>query len=122
MDNAINLILPVPPSANLYWRTIVNRKTGRAMTFVSDDAKRYKGTVEEIAAMSALIYSEIAVSVKFFRAQRSGDLDNRLKCLFDALQGVVYANDSQIVEIHAFRYEDKGAPRVEVEIKPLGLC
>lgn len=116
----VNLILPTPPSANRYWRTIVSK--GRAMTFVSTEAKQYKKTVASLANMETLIYSQIAVTVKFFRAQRSGDLDNRLKCLFDAMQKVVYASDSQIVEIHAFRLEDKFRPRVEVEIQPLGLC
>jgi Holliday junction resolvase RusA-like endonuclease len=117
----MKLILPTPPSANRYWRTIVNKKTGRAMTFVSEEAKRYKRILAQSVPESSLLIGDICVSVEFYRAQRSGDLDNRLKCLFDALQGVVYANDSQIVEIHAKRFEDKERPRVEVEITPLGL-
>lgn len=117
----IKLTLPTPPSANRYWRTVVNRKTLRAMTFVSEEAKKYKRILAQTVPPDALIIGEISVSVEFYRAQRSGDLDNRLKCLFDALQGVVYANDSQIVEIHAKRFEDKNRPRVEVEITPLGL-
>lgn len=118
--NTVNLILPLPPSSNRYWRTIVAK--GRALTFVSDEAKQYKRMVKESAGLETLIYSEISVTLKIFRPQRSGDLDNRLKVLFDALQGVVYANDSQIVEIHAFRYEDRPRPRVEVTITALGLC
>ncbi len=75
-----------------------------------------------MAGVRSLILSEVAVTLRVFRPQRSGDLDNRLKCLFDALQGVVYANDSQVVEIHAYRFEDKKRPRVEAEVKILGLC
>lgn len=92
------------------------------MTFVSDEAKQYKQTVAQIASLPALIYSDIAVTVKFFRARRSGDLDNRLKPLLDAMQKVIYFSDSQIVEIHAYRLEDPKRPRVEVEITALGLC
>lgn len=117
----VNLILPMPPSSNRYWRTMVNRK-GIAVTYVSDEAKAYKRAVAEMADLARPIYSEIAVTLKVFRPQRSGDLDNKLKVLFDALQGVVYANDGQIVEIHAFRLEDKIRPRVEVEVRALGLC
>lgn len=117
----VNLILPLPPSSNRYWRTVVTKK-GVAVTFVSDEAKKYKATIKDMADIETLIYSEIVVTLRFFRAQRSGDLDNKLKVLFDALQGVTYANDSQIVEIHAFRFEDKKRPRVEVEIRALGLC
>ena len=116
-DRTVNLILPTPPSANIYWRT-----DRRGFAYLSDEAKAYKIDIAKIAELPALIYSEIAITVKFFRAQRSGDLDNRLKCLFDAMQKVVYENDSQIVEIHAFRLEDKFRPRVEVEIRVLGLC
>lgn len=92
------------------------------MTFVSEDAKRFKREVAQIAAQDTLIYSDIEVVLKFYRPQRSGDLDNRLKCLLDALQGVVYANDSQIVRIVAERHEDKHNPRVAVQITALGLC
>jgi crossover junction endodeoxyribonuclease RusA len=119
-QRTVSLILPLPPSSNRYWRTVISGN--RALTFVSDEAKQYKRFVKDIAGLDTPIYSEISVTVKIFRPQRSGDLDNRLKVLFDALQGVVYANDSQIVEIHAFRFEDRPRPRVEVEVRALGLC
>lgn len=112
--------LPIPPSSNRYWRTVISK--GKALIFVSEDAKRYKEQVRILAGRRTLIQSSVAVTLKVFRPQQSGDLDNKLKVLFDSLQGVVYANDSQIVEIHAFRYEDKKNPRVEVEVKTLGLC
>jgi Holliday junction resolvase RusA-like endonuclease len=37
------------------------------------------------------------------------------------MQGIAYIDDNQITEMHAYRFEDKGNPRVEVEITPLGL-
>ena len=116
----INLILPMPPSANVYWRTTA--RNGFAHTYVSDEAKAYKASVARLVGIATPVYSAIALSVKVFRPQRSGDLDNRLKVLIDALKGVVYADDKQIDEIHAFRYEDKFRPRVEVEILVKGLC
>lgn len=119
-QRSVSFTLPIPPSSNRYWRTVISR--GKAMVFVSEEAKRYKSQVAKLAGQPSLIQSAVVVTLKVFRAQRSGDLDNKLKVLFDSLQGVVYANDSQIVEIHAFRYEDKNDPRVEVEVKMLGLC
>lgn len=125
-ERVISLTLPMPPSSNRYWRTIayISKKTRKpaAATFVSDEAKKYKADVAKIASLSVLIFSEIAISVKVFRERRSGDLDNRLKVLCDAMQGVIYADDKQIVKIAAERFEDKKNPRVEVEITPLGLC
>jgi crossover junction endodeoxyribonuclease RusA len=117
----LSFTLPIPPSTNRYWRTMVSKK-GVAVTFVSEEAKTYKRQVAKLAGISTLFRSEIAVTLRVFRPQRSGDLDNKLKVLFDALQGVVYGDDKQIVEIHAFRFEDKNNPRVEVEVLPIGLC
>ena len=117
----IKLTLPLPPSSNKYWRHVA-MPNGRSATLISKEARIYKRQVALLVNSSVLIQSNIAITVRIFRAQRSGDLDNKLKVLFDSLQGVIYANDSQIVEIHAFRYEDKLEPRVEVEIRNLGLC
>jgi crossover junction endodeoxyribonuclease RusA len=116
----VNLILPMPPSSNRYWRTMVTKR-GIAVTYVSEEAKIYKQLVKDIAGIDTLIYSDVAVTVKVFRARRAGDFHNRRKVLYDALQGVVYVDDKQIVEDHGFRFEDPKHPRVEVEIKVLGL-
>ncbi len=116
-NRTVNLILELPPSSNMYWR--MDR---RGFNYLSKEAKDYKKHVADIAGLDTPIASEIVLSAKVFRPQRSGDLDNRLKILCDALQGVVYWNDGQIVEIHAYRFEDKLRPRVEVEIQVLGLC
>ena len=58
----------------------------------------------------------LSVSIRWYRGRKSGDLDGRLKVLLDAMQGSVYENDSQIVELHAFRSEDKLNPRMEVHV------
>lgn len=51
---------------------------------------------------------------------KSGDLDNRLKISQDALKGICFEDDRQIVELHAFRFDDKANPRIEIEIKEIG--
>ena len=45
------------------------------------------------------------------------DLDNLAKAVKDALKGIVYADDSQIVEAHLFK--QYGGPEVRIEIKTL---
>lgn len=121
VSRKISLILPMPPSSNRYWRTTVS-KQGFAVTYLSEEAREYKATVAKIASLGTLIVGDVAITVKVFRARRAGDYHNRMKVLFDALQGVVYADDKQIVEDHGYRFEDPQRPRVEVEIKVLGLC
>lgn len=58
---------------------------------------------------------DVVLRMTWFRKAKRGDLDNRLKQVLDALQGQLYANDSQIVEIRFRRREDKADPRLEVE-------
>ena len=46
------------------------------------------------------------------------DLDNVSKCILDALNGIAYKDDSQVVDLHITKhYSDE--PRVEVEIEEL---
>lgn len=64
---------------------------------------------------------QIRVAVSVFRPQKRGDLDNFFKGLFDSLNGHAWTDDSQIKQIIAERFEDKSDPRVEVEIKEIGI-
>lgn len=110
------LTLHEPPSANRWWRNV----NGRMVT--SRMARLYK----QAAGLSALcqgvkvVDGPIALSVVWYRARKSGDLDKRLGVLLDALQGAAYTNDSQIVELHASRSDaDPKNPRVEITISPI---
>jgi len=60
----------------------------------------------------------VAVTVRWFRAARRGDLDGRQKIILDCLEGLAYGNDRQIVWLLAERFEDKTRPRLELEIQP----
>lgn len=108
--------LSMPPSANRLWRM-----DKRGFMRKSEAAKDYYHEVALIgmAAGIEIIKGEISVTLKIYRARRAGDLDNRIKPLLDALQGVAFMDDKQVIEIHAFRYEDKENPRVEVTIEDL---
>jgi Holliday junction resolvase RusA-like endonuclease len=43
------------------------------------------------------------------------------KVTLDALCGVLYGDDDQIVELHSFRHDDKNNPRVEVEVRRVSI-
>lgn len=106
---------PLPPSANKYWRHY------RGRMVVSDEATAYKRTVAMLARCDGvkLLTGPVRVDLAVYRARKSGDLDNRLKVLLDALQGTFYENDSQIRELHASLHDDKHDPRVEVTVTRL---
>lgn len=46
---------------------------------------------------------------------RRFDIDN-IKGLLDAFSGILYEDDSQIVELHLFKGVDKKNPRVEISL------
>jgi crossover junction endodeoxyribonuclease RusA len=105
--------LPLPPSANLYWRIW----RGRAV--VSNEARAYKQHAALAAKAQGLRpfrNGDVIVSIRIFRPTKRGDLDNRIKVLLDALRGVAYRDDSQVVGLQAVQFEDAENPRVEMGI------
>ncbi len=106
------LTLPYPPSSNRYYRNYRGRMVR------SQEAEAYRigvGWQCNIAGIEPLT-GNLRITLNFYRPAKMGDLDNRLKQLFDCLQGYAYLDDKQITEIHAYRREDKKNPRVEIEI------
>ncbi len=110
--------LPYPPSTNDLYRSVV--KGNRAFPIKTARYREYEGEVRRLfAEQRKEPYAAgqlVAVTVHVYRPQRSGDLDGRLKSLLDVLQGVAYVDDKQVIEIHAFRHDDKVNPRVTVEV------
>lgn len=115
-ERTIVLVLPEPPSANRWWR-----RHGATM-HLSREAKDYKSAVALRARCPEKPVFEtepVSVVIVWRRDRKAGDLDKRLGVLLDALQGVVYANDSQVVQIWARRCDEHpelkpGTVRVEV--------
>lgn len=108
-----SIVLPLPPSANRYWRTY------RGHTVVSADAKAYKAGVWLQAQHVGFepFAGPVVVYLHVYRARKAGDLDNFAKVTLDALRGVAYQDDDQIVELHLWRHDDKANPRVEIEVR-----
>lgn len=119
MKYTYTLTLPVPPSANEYWKlkTIRSKKGRLIPTLVtSEKAAVYKAEVGWALKGTGItkITGSVALILSVFRPAKRGDLDNYQKVLLDSLEGYLYSNDRQIVELHAYRYDDKDNPRVEI--------
>lgn len=116
ISDPIKLTLPYPPSANRYWRSIVIG--GSVRVLVSSEAREYKRRCAAIAAVAcpSPLEGPLGMSLAVFRPMRRGDLSNRIKVIEDAMQGVVFHDDNQVIRIDAQRHDDKTNPRVEVVV------
>ncbi|RKG99221.1 RusA family crossover junction endodeoxyribonuclease [Corallococcus carmarthensis] len=107
----VRLVLPYPPSANTYWKP----SRGRGLV-PSGEALAYKASVARLVAATGArpLAGPVRLFLTAYRPRRVGDLDNTLKVLGDALNGLAWLDDEQVVAIHAERADDAMAPRVEL--------
>ena len=81
-------------------------------------ARRVAWAAREAGIDETLWAAPLVVTCWFFMAnRRRADLDNLIKAATDPLIGVVYKDDSQIVDIEAHKCLDRQNPRAVVEIE-----
>ncbi len=138
----MRLVLPMPISANLYWRTFVQPNAKFANTYVSDEARRYKRQVKIAAYEQGArepISGRVSVAVELYphrpldyqkrmRADpmnwddtvQCPDLDNTLKVLLDSLRKIAFTDDAWVRKLTAERMEPDGeGERVVVTVEPI---
>ncbi len=110
--NELKLILPYPPSVNNLYATFGGRR------ITSAKGRKFKSDIAVLAKRQGarLLNGDLSVTFRVFRPRKIGDLDNRLKISQDALKGICFADDKQIIEIHAFRFDDAKNPRIEIDL------
>lgn len=116
--SALDFVLPYPPSVNTLVRARAMQVHGRwmAQVYKTADHRKYLEAVGVIVGDLVPTAELLAVTLKLYRPRRVGDLDGPIKALFDSLNGRAWLDDSQVVELHVTRHDDKHRPRVEVSI------
>lgn len=139
MQPAVKLTIPGEPVAQ--GRPRFSRRGKYVSTYDPPKSKAYKEHVKQIARQELHIEpmtGSIMINVKVYRGiQKAGskltkrqkqdgiirptvkpDTDNYYKAVSDALTGIVWVDDNQIVEMHVSKwYSD--TPRVEIEVEEL---
>jgi len=113
----LDMWLPMPPSANVYWRHVGDK------VLLSSTARKYRATVHGLAAAQGVVplTGQVTVTLNYFALNMKSDVDNRIKQLIDALRKVAYGDDKLVRRIVAERVtgaEDRGEPRVYVIVQP----
>lgn len=90
----------------------------RVVTYTPRETREYEERVawEARAAGVTMIDGPVALKLWLYsKGRRRADIDNAAKSIMDGLNGVAYADDSQVVVLHV--YAMTGEPeRVEVEV------
>lgn len=109
----MKITLEYPPAANNLYATVRGRR------ILSKRGREYRAGAAQTAFNSGLrpVSGDVAVRLDVYRPRKAGDLDNSLKAIFDALKGIAWEDDRQVVEIRARRFEDPKNPRVELWIE-----
>lgn len=107
------LTLPYPPLLN---KLYIRAKHG---VVLSERARAFKQEVYYMAKQQGaeIIEGPVRVRMDVYRPRKAGDIDSTLKITLDALNGIAWLDDSQIVELTVRRYDDKHDPRLRVTIE-----
>jgi len=58
---------------------------------------------------------DLSIGLKIYhKDKRKHDIDNYCKLVFDALNGILWKDDNQIIELIIQKYIDKEKPRLEI--------
>ena len=68
-----------------------------------------------------LFLSPVCVTIRFFyKDNKKRDIDNPIKSVLDAMNGIVYEDDVQVVKLRVFKHIKQKKNAVFVEVRPCG--
>jgi len=95
------------------------RHTGRR-TYMTPKGKAWKAlvasAVRDVWTDAPTKRAQWRVSISYWFRNRLSDVGNFDKLILDALEGVVYENDREVVDLHLLKRVDGKNPRVELTI------
>lgn len=100
--------------------------TRKGVRYTQPETKRYEQAIK-VAAMSVRLHTDTWPKngryrlhvAAYFADHRRRDLDNVLKAVCDALNGVAYDDDSQINVMHIERWVDANRPRTVITVEAM---
>ena len=135
----ISFTVPGEPIAKARARVFFNKHLGRAMAYTPSKTASYENYIKLIASqewprepltcpivLTVRVYRSIPKSISkkkvslaelgHIRPTTKPDCDNYLKSIFDALNNMVFKDDSQIISAHVHKFYS-AYPRTEIEVE-----
>lgn len=115
--------LAINPVAKQRPRTY-RTKSGETRTVTPKKTQDYEKQVARHASISRnspdMLTGELSVSIIIRRkTAHRADIDNIVKAVMDGMEGVLYKNDSQVMELYSRLYRKDPNPGIDVIVKPL---
>jgi crossover junction endodeoxyribonuclease RusA len=121
VSSAFEVTVPGVPVPKERPRVVTGRGR-RPHAFTPARTRDYEQLVAGLALARGVrrIDGPVKLSVSFWcQDARRRDLDNLVKSIKDALNGVAWQDDSQVVELHATKGIDRDYPRVFIRIESI---
>jgi crossover junction endodeoxyribonuclease RusA len=112
------ILTGAPYSTNNIYFSSPTKKTGiRFMGKAAKDKKTQYQWEAKSQWKDGILEEDLMIVVKlYFKDKRKRDWDNYHKLSMDALTGIVWKDDSQIVYATVSKHIDKNSPRIEIEV------
>ena len=119
MIKKITIILnEIPPSTNHYKAQRWNGK--HIQWYITKKGKEFKEMIKNLDYKWKITTKPIKMNIKlFFPTKRRQDIDNYNKVLLDSLQGIIYEDDNQIVDLRVKKFYEKNKPKTIIRIEEL---
>jgi Holliday junction resolvase RusA-like endonuclease len=104
-------------SRNGHFYTPKNTKDFEKKVGLCYKAIRGKNLLDKPVSIAITFYEKKPKKCKsVFPIKRTGDIDNKAKCILDALNGIAYNDDCQVVELSLIKsYADKDFTKVLID-------
>ncbi len=104
------------PSVNRYWR-----HTRQGHHYISRDGKEFKAKLQWLARAAQVAKTQQPVKLILrwhcTKKCRGADLDNKLKVILDALEGIAYEDDKQVIHIDAKKIMHSESDYAEIRVE-----
>ncbi|MEO0597599.1 MAG: RusA family crossover junction endodeoxyribonuclease [Chloroflexota bacterium] len=120
-SRVIQFALDMKPQTKQRPRTY-RTKTGKVRTVTPKATKQYEQAIAQSASLATdkpfAKGVKLSVSILIWRTDaRRADIDNICKSVMDGMEGVVYHNDSQVIELYSRLHRKASKAGVQVTVK-----